>query len=239
MDSSTPSTQRGQRCLREAGYETYGTGKWHNDKGSFNRLFTHGGAIFFGGMHQYNTNGHFEPRIHWFDADSAYPESERTKLDTYSSELFADGAVDFLVNQRDRTKPFAMYVSFSSPHDPRSAPQEWHDMYPVDEVELPINFMPKHPWDNGDMNVRDEKLSPVPREPDITRKDISDYYAMVSEVDFHIGRILAELKKQGLDRNTYVVMIGDNGLAVGQHGLLGKQSVYEHSMGVPTGVSWP
>ena len=106
-------------------------------------------------------------------------------------------------------------------------------MYPPDEIELPPNFAPVHPWDNGNMNVRDERLSPVPRTEKRTKKDISDYYAMVSEVDHNIGRILDELKRQGLDRNTIVVFAGDNGLAVGQHGLLGKQNVYEHSMGMP------
>ena len=106
-------------------------------------------------------------------------------------------------------------------------------MYPPAEIELPPNFALIHPFDNGDMNVRDEKLSPVPRTVERTKKDISGYYAMVTEVDHNIGRILAELKRQGLDRNTIVVFAGDHGLAVGQHGLLGKQNVYEHSMGMP------
>ncbi|MCH7905092.1 MAG: sulfatase-like hydrolase/transferase [Armatimonadetes bacterium] len=219
--------------FRANGYETFGTGKWHNNRDAFNRLFSHGGAIYFGGMHWPDTNGHFEPRIHWFDPTSDYPESDRKHLKTFSSELYADGAIDFLQNTRDKEKPFVIYVAFSSPHDPRSAPQEYHDMYPPAEIELPPNFAPIHPFDNGDMNVRDEKLSPVPRTVERTKKEISDYYAMVSEVDFHIGRILAELKRQGLDRNTIVVFAGDHGLAVGQHGLLGKQNVYEHSMGLP------
>lgn len=219
--------------FRNAGYQTFFTGKWHNDRDAMNRLFSHGGAIYFGGMHQYDTNGHHEPRIHWFDPDSSYPETDRKHLKTFSSELFADGAIDFLQNQRDKTKPFAIYVAFSSPHDPRSAPEKYHDMYPPEEIELPANYLPIHPWDNGNMNVRDEKLSPVPRTEERTRKDISDYYAMITEVDVNIGRIIDELKKQGLDRNTLIVFAGDHGLAVGQHGLLGKQNVYEHSMGMP------
>ena len=219
--------------FRNAGYKTFGTGKWHNNRDAFNRLFSHGGAIYFGGMHWSDTNGHFEPRIHWFDADSEYPNEDRKHLKTFSSELYADGAIDFLQNQRDKSRPFAMYVAFSSPHDPRSAPQKWHDMYPPEEIELPPNFAPTHVWDNGDLKVRDENLSPVPRTEERTKKEISDYYAMISEVDYHIGRIVDELKNQGLDRNTIVVFMGDHGLAVGQHGLLGKQNVYEHSMGMP------
>lgn len=220
-------------AFRASGYQTYFTGKWHNDKDAVNRLFTHGGALFFGGMHAYETNGHFEPRVHQFDPKSDYPESDRKPVRTYSSELFANGAIDFLRKGRDRSKPFAMYVAFTAPHDPRKAPAEWHAMYPADQIKLPPNFAPKHPFDNGDLEVRDEKLSPVPRTEDRTRQDIADYYAMISEVDAQIGRILEAIRQEGLEGNTLVVFIGDNGLAVGEHGLLGKQSAYEHSMGVP------
>ena len=219
--------------FRKSGYQTFGTGKWHNNRDAFNRLFTHGGAIYFGGMHWPDDGGHHEPRIHWFDADSEYPKEDRVQLQTFSSELYADGAIDFLQNKRDKTKPFAIYVAFSSPHDPRSAPQKYHDMYPTENIVLPPNYAPEHVWNNGDLRVRDETLSPIPRTIERTKKDISDYYAMVTEVDHNIGRILAELKRQGLDRNTIVVFMGDHGLAVGQHGLLGKQNVYEHSMGLP------
>ncbi|MCB8932971.1 MAG: sulfatase-like hydrolase/transferase [Chthonomonadaceae bacterium] len=219
--------------FRAHGYQTFFTGKWHNNKDAVNRLFTDGAALFFGGMHAYETNGHFEPRIHDFDPTSAYPESDRHEVEAYSSELYANGAIEFLARRRDKSKPFAMYVAFTAPHDPRKAPPEWHAMYPPEKIELPPNFMPQHPFDNGDMKVRDEMLSPVPRTEARTRQDIADYYAMVSEVDAQIGRILDTLKREGLEQNTLVVLIGDNGLAVGQHGLLGKQSAYEHSMGVP------
>ena len=148
-----PEFKTWPEVFRAHGYQTFFTGKWHNNKDAVDRLFTNGAAIYFGGMHRYETNGHFEPRIHWFDPNSAYPESDRVKVETYSSVLFANGAIDFLTTKRDKTKPFAMYIAFTAPHDPRKAPQKWHDMYPPDKIPLPPNFMPQHPFDNGDAKV--------------------------------------------------------------------------------------
>jgi arylsulfatase A-like enzyme len=81
--------------------------------------------------------------------------------------------------------------------------------------------------------VRDEKLLPWPRTPDAVRAEIAAYYGMISHLDGQIGRILRALDDTGRARDTIVVFAGDNGLAVGQHGLLGKQNLYEHSVRVP------
>ena len=56
---------------------------------------------------------------------------------------------------------------------------------------------------------------------------------MISHVDKRVGNIIQTLKDNGLYENTIIIFAGDNGLAVGQHGLMGKQNVYEHSVGVP------
>jgi arylsulfatase A-like enzyme len=100
-------------------------------------------------------------------------------------------------------------------------------------VELPPNFLPEHPFDNGELRVRDEVLAGFPRDADEVRRHLGAYYAMVSHLDAHIGRVLDALRRAGLADDTLVVFAGDNGLAVGQHGLLGKQSVYDHSVHVP------
>ena len=57
---------------------------------------------------------------------------------------------------KQENKPFYLYVTFTAPHDPRMAPKEFEDMYPSEKIVLPQNFMPKHPFGNGEMNVRDE-----------------------------------------------------------------------------------
>ena len=112
-------------------------------------------------------------------------------------------------------------------------------MYKAADMPLPPNFLPQHPFDNGDLRVRDEQLLSVPRHPDSVRREIALYYCMVSELDAQVGQVLRTLKEQGLSENTLVIFAGDNGLAVGQHGLLGKQNLYEHSIRVPMIIRGP
>ena len=106
-------------------------------------------------------------------------------------------------------------------------------LYDDASIELPANFMTEHPFNNGQLIIRDEQLAPTPREPDRIRSEIADYYAMITHMDAQIGRILDALDEQGLADDTIVVFLADHGLAIGSHGLLGKQNLYEHSMGAP------
>src|SRR5262249_51568247 len=99
--------------------------------------------------------------------------------------------------------------------------------------------LPQHPFDNGDMKGRDEKLAPWPRTPAVVRRHLADYYAMISHLDAQVGRILDALAASKRAANTIVVFAGDNGLAVGKHGLMGKQTVYDHSIRVPLLLSGP
>jgi len=220
--------------LRKAGYTTFHTGKWHQDKKTFARCFSTGAKIFFGGM-----GNHWNVPVNDFDPTGNYPRQKvyRDK-GKHSSELFSDAAIDFLRDYKD-DKPFFVYVAYTAPHDPRQAPEKYRQMYNPDKIVLPKNFLPEHPFDNGEMKIRDEKLAPWPRTPKEIRKHIADYYAIITHMDAQIGRVLSALKKTGQARNTIIVLAGDNGLAVGRHGLLGKQNLYEHSVHVPLIMSGP
>jgi arylsulfatase A-like enzyme len=220
--------------LREAGYVTFGTGKWHNRRGPFARSFTAGANIFFGGM-----SDHYQVPINDFDAAGEYPKEARYRREgKHSSELFSDAAIEFLQSYKE-DKPFFVYVSYTAPHDPRTAPKKSHDMYDPARLTLPKNFMPEHPFDNGEMRIRDEKLAAWPRTPEEVRRHIADYYAMITHVDAQIGRVLEALKKTGRAEDTIIIFSADNGLAVGRHGLMGKQNLYEHSVHVPLIISGP
>lgn len=225
--------------LRKQGYNTYHTGKWHSDKASHSRMFSTGGDIFFGGMHFPEFGGQEHPTVFLFDSTGVYSENRKRVSDTYSTTLYADNAVRFLSSSTAKSNPFFCYVAFTSPHDPRTPPGKFSTMYDPAKIPLPANFLTKHPFDNGDLNVRDEQLLPVPRNPEAIKKDIALYYGMVSEMDAQVGRILEALEKSGLKENTLIVFAGDNGLAVGQHGLLGKQNLYEHSIRVPMIIAGP
>lgn len=136
--------------------------------------------------------------------------------------------VQFL-QKHDRHKPFFIYVAPPVPHDPRDAPQKFMEMYDPDKLSLSRNFMPEHPFNNGELDIRDEKLAARPRTQKAMRKHLADYYACVSDLDEQVGRILESLHDLGYSKNTIVIYSSDQGLAVGgRHGLMGKQNLYEH-----------
>jgi choline-sulfatase len=132
-----------------------------------------------------------------------------------------------------------MYVGFNAPHDPRQAPQEFLDMYPLEDIKLPPNYVPTHPFDQGMAHDRDETLAPFPRTELAVKTHRREYYAIISHLDEQVGRILAGLEATGKAHNTYVIFTADHGLAVGEHGLMGKQNQYECSMRMPLLVRGP
>lgn len=225
--------------LRQKGYTTFHTGKWHSDKKSYARMFSKADHIFFGGMHFPKEGGQEHPRVNHFDPTGKYPAEKSFLSDTYSSYLYAQTAIDFLSSSEAKEKPFFCYVAFTSPHDPRTPTAKFAKAYDPSKISLPPNFLPEHPFNNGDLNVRDENLLPHPRTEKAIKEDIAAYYGMISELDEQIGRIMSTLEKEGLLKNTLIVFAGDNGLAMGQHGLLGKQNLYEHSIRVPMIFSGP
>jgi arylsulfatase A-like enzyme len=126
-----------------------------------------------------------------------------------------------------------------APHDPRTVPKEYLDMYPPDSITLSPNCTAHHSFDNGALDMRDELLAALPRNPHEIRRELGAYYAMITHLDAQIGRVLEVLDRKGLTDNTIIVFAGDNGLALGQHGLMGKQNLYEHSVHVPLAFSGP
>ena len=232
-------------ALQGAGYRTFGTGKWHNGSAAFARSFTDGAEIFLGGM-----DDHWNVPAFDYDPDGEYsaqlpvckePHSsnavtmrrgDHVTAGKHSSELFGDAVVRFLEGY-DSEDPFFAYLSFMAPHDPRTMPKAFLDLYDPEEVPLPENFMGGHPFDNGDLMVRDEMLARFPRDPVEIRRHIAEYYAMITHLDAQMAQVLEALEATGRADNTLVVFAGDNGLAVGQHGLMGKQNMYDHSVRVP------
>lgn len=247
--------------FRKNGYTTFHIGKWHQDKATLVRSFSRATRIFGFAAGDWlkdvnpESGGHWNMPLHDFDSTGAYTADKRyivgrinTPADItfenpsekriHSSTLFSDTAINFLRTYKEE-KPFFMYLAYTAPHDPRQSPREYRDMYAPQSIPLPKNFMPMHPFDNGEMKVRDEALEKWPRSPEAIQKHIAEYYAIITHLDAQIGRVLNVLKETGLDQNTIIVFSCDNGLAVGQHGLLGKQNVYEHSVHVPLIIGGP
>lgn len=220
----------GERILPELlaanGYTTFATGKWHNQRPSWLRGFQQGRAVFFGGM-----SDHLQVPL-WDLSPDGELVNERVG-DRPSSELFADAAIEFLTTY-DEDAPFYAYVAFTAPHDPRQPPEDDRQAYYDNPPPLPANFLPQHPFNlAGALTVRDEALAAWPRTEDVVRDQLAEYYALITHLDGQIGRVLEALEASGHAENTLVVYAADHGLALGSHGLLGKQSVYEHSQRSP------
>jgi arylsulfatase A-like enzyme len=218
--------------LQENGYVTFATGKWHNGQPSWLRAFQRGQNIMFGGM-----SDHTKVPVRDLGPDGKLTE-ERTG-EKFSSELFADAAIQFL-RSHDGKAPFFAYVAFTAPHDPRQPPEAFREPYYRHLPPLPPNFLAQLPFDNGMMRGgRDENLAPWPRTEKVVRDQLAEYYGMITHLDDQVGRILEALRQTGQAGRTLIVYAADNGLALGSHGLLGKQSVYEHSMRVPLIIAGP
>ncbi|MCC5850116.1 MAG: sulfatase-like hydrolase/transferase [Verrucomicrobia bacterium] len=243
--------------FRAHGYTTAQVGKWHQDRTAHARCFSTGSRIF--GFKEKEgwyeaCNGHWHIPVHDYDPQGGYdpdggfhdpplepfaaPFETCKRNGRHSAEVFTDAAVDFLRNYpataeaRDG-KPFLLYLSHIAPHDPRQYPERFKERYNADTVTLPPNFAIEHPFDNGELLVRDELLEAHPRRPERIRQHLADYYALIAFVDEQVGRVLDALEASGQADNTIVVFFADHGLAVGQHGLMGKQNLYDHSLRVP------
>ena len=175
------------------------------------------------------------------DARGKTPKDDRA----HCCQRLADRTIKFLKSRAasDEGRPFYAYLAPPVPHDPRSAEPQFHAIYDPQQVSLSPAFLPLHPFNNGEMTVRDETLAPWPRTPEDTKRQNAEYYACITGLDYHVGRVIAELKAIGQWENTIIIFSGDNGLSMGDHGLFGKQNLYEFGgMHVPlviagTGIS--
>ncbi len=218
-------------CFRNAGYETFFTGKWHNDDIALLRSFDTGWNIFQGGMCEHTS-------VPVRDLDEIRHGRPSRVGPGFSTEIFCDSAGQF-IRTRERERPFFACVALTSPHDPRTPPPSFRSRYATGQLPLPANFQPQHPFDNGELGVRDELLQPHPLVPAQMQETLADYYGMISHQDAHLGRVFVALAETGQMDNTIIVYLSDHGLALGSHGLLGKQNLYEHSVRVPLIVAGP
>ncbi|MEZ6137615.1 MAG: sulfatase-like hydrolase/transferase [Pirellulaceae bacterium] len=217
-----------------AGYETFISGKWHVSIEA-GKIYDHVTHIRPGmpkdtpsSYSRPNDLGNWSP---WDPSLGGFWEGGQ-----HWSEVLADDGRVFLEQAAKTDAPFYMYLAFNAPHDPRQSPREFVEMYEREKIQIPSNFMPENPFMEvmgAGKGLRDEKLAPWPRTRAAVQLHRQEYYALISHLDAQIGKILHDLERTGQADNTYIVMTADHGLACGQHGLLGKQSMYEHSMKAP------
>jgi len=222
--------------LQKQGYTTFATGKYHTD--FYKRTsrdfkgWDVGKNVMFGGM-----SDHYQVPV---QDQIAYDTFTPKLIKGFSSELFTDAAVDFISgHEAESGDPFYAYISYTAPHDPRTPPDRFMDLYEGKDMNLPANFKPIHPFHTGWMTGRDEILTGWPREESVIKDQIAEYYGLISHMDEQIGRVIDALKNSGHYENTIIIFAADHGLAMGSHGLLGKQNLYEHSMKAPLAIMGP
>lgn len=173
-----------------------------------------------------------------FEVNKYLKDDQAERRSGEPGKEIVDEAIAFLKANKD-PRPVFMYLAFGNPHDPRVAAKKYMDLYDPAKIPVPKNFLPIHPFDNGELVVRDEQLLPWPRTEADVRRTLHEYYATITALDTHIGRLLAYLKEAGHLDNTLVIFSADQGIAVGSHGLLGKQNLYDHSMKAPLVFAGP
>jgi len=239
--------------LRRAGYHTFGTGKWHNGVHTYHPSFDSGANIFFGGMAD-----HWFTPVHDFDPSGKYPEETRHIANGFSTEVFAQSAIDFIRSRKNSDQPFFCYCAFTAPHDPRTPPDFWRRKYNPSTLQLPPNFTPGPVWErvpntnNGtpgesdylayayhQVYGRDELLLGTPRDANLMKRSLAEYYGMISHMDEWIGHIHQAVEEIGAREDTIIIHTADHGLGIAQHDFLGKQNLYQHSLHVPLLMSGP
>jgi len=212
-------------AFRSAGYHTVHVGKWHNDGHPRDKGYDRTHCVF--------PEDDLARRGHYM----AF-EEPGGRVEGHSSEILTDAALGALAEAPD-DQPWFCYLAYFAPHDPHETPEPFSGQYQAGDMPLLPNHMPEHPFDNGDMVIRDEQLAPWPREHDAMRRYRARYYAMISHLDHHIGRLLGALQARGELEHTLIAFTGDQGLAIGSHGLLGKENMYDHSIASPAIYAGP
>ncbi len=255
------------KLMESQGYKTYMTGKWHVDapaKTLFNNTvhirpgmpgdawdhssmkakFDSLSKLEHANTEDIMPNGYNRPKSKNDTTWSPFDTSKGGfwKGGKHWSEVVKDDALNFINDAKSQDDPFFMYLAFNAPHDPRQAPKEFVDMYPLENISVPKSFLPEYPYRkdiaNGN-NLRDEALAPFPRTEYAIKVHKQEYYASITHVDKQIGLIIDALKASGKMDNTYVFLTSDHGLAMGRHGLLGKQTLFDHSIRPPLIVAGP
>ena len=174
-----------------------------------------------------------------FDSDDA----------EYRDHQIATQAIELLKQMQGKNKtkstPFFLAVGFFKPHLPFCAPKKYWDLYDFDSIDVPSNFQSPPDAPEGAVHQSGELRSyaTIPPRGSVSklqaRKLIHGYYACVSFIDAQIGRLMRTLDETGLNRNTVVILCGDHGWQLGDHGMWNKHSCFETSMHTPLIVSVP
>ncbi|RBP45917.1 arylsulfatase A-like enzyme [Roseimicrobium gellanilyticum] len=236
------------QAMKSAGWHTVHSGKWHVHGTPVARgyaatagLFSSGGAGKDAALTspQSATGRPVTGYKGWTFKSSdgkAMPELG-VGLTPDTDSHIADAASQVL--QSPREKPLFLHVNFTATHDPLHWPKGKEGRFKTEDTPLPANFRPQHPFDHGNINGRDEVIVPAPRTEEQVKAETAVYLALVEQLDAQIGKLVKALEDTGRLSNTLIIFTSDQGLALGSHGLMGKQNQYEHTINAPLIMAGP
>ncbi|MBL7133608.1 MAG: sulfatase-like hydrolase/transferase [Phycisphaerae bacterium] len=248
------------KLLRAGGYRTGAFGKMHLPRGLREAGWDASATTISPRQDPSEENywdwvrekGQFDSHERDFKGSHAAPlmaQLSRTKPENRTTAYAAGKTIDFLRQCKKAGKPFFCWCSFIYPHQPYTPLPQWAALYDVDKIKLPANVA--EPLANLPPALRNWRLKTTPpwncgtaaKDHAIYRRYVAYYYALVSEIDHHIGGVLDELKRLGLDDNTIVIYASDHGDFVAGHGMVEKcavgHNVYEDTLRVPLIFRWP
>ena len=182
--------------LKEADYSTGIFGKWHlGDNYPFRpseQGFDESIIHLAGGIGQVGDfTNYYKGNTSYFDP-ILWKNNKKNQYDGYCSDIFAENAVKFI--EKNKNKPFFCYLSFNAPHTPLQVPKKYYNMYK--DLDPEVGFM-------------DESLASKMSEKD--KEDARRIYGMVTNIDDNIGKVLNKLTELGIEEETIIIFMTDNG----------------------------
>jgi arylsulfatase A-like enzyme len=225
--------------LTKGGYRTAYLGKWHlwaNELGHHD--LTKNGFIPPGsyrmGFDNYWAAYNFNHT--YYNSPYFLNDANRHIFKQYEPDGQTDLAIQFMKENKDRSEPFALFLSWGPPHDPWDA-----NNVPPDYAELYRDVkLPKRPnYSETPDPYADNWARPPANYPQLVDSFQKAYYAQTANIDWNVGRIVKALEEQGLAKNTILVFTSDHGEMFGAHGRRAKYIFYEEAARVPFLVRWP
>ncbi len=235
-----PNHRTFAHVLNDHGYETAYIGKWHMYADELGNHYDPKNSFVPKGPDRLGFNDYFNAYNfhHEYYGEAAYyhlDSPEKVYCSKYEPEEQTDIAIEQLKRMSSGEKPFALFLSLGTPHDPwvpENVPAKYLEMFKDKEFKLPENYLPENdPHADAWARLSEEERSEL-------TEWMRVYYAMTANLDDNIGRLMEEINALGLNENSIIVFTSDHGELFGAHGRRAKNIFYEEAVRVPFLVKW-
>lgn len=226
--------------LNENGYDTSYIGKWHMYANELGNHYDPSNSFVPPGIDRLGFDGYFAAynfHHNYYGAAAYYhlDTPEKQYCHGYEPDVQTDMAIEQLDKLNNTNRPFALFLSLGTPHDPWSyenVPGKYLELFNEIDFTLPENYLPENDKYADAWACLSEK----------DRKELTEwirvYYAMTANLDYNIGRLMTHIKNLGLDENSIIVFTSDHGELFGAHGRRAKNIFYDEAVRVPFLIKW-